>query len=261
MSVPPPVVTNRIRNLQPTVESDILSLDGLSCAVYGDGIALADVSNFRSKYRLAGFTTNPTLIANAGAKNYLEFAAEFLDAVPDVPVSFEVVADDHQNMRRQAVVLRALGDNVFVKIPIVNTKGVGSYKLIRDLALDGIPLNITAVFTEEQVKQTIASLYGTKTPAVISIFAGRIADTGRDPRRIVGAAVDACSHLNHVQVLWASVREVYNLVQASLSGCDIITVPESLLKKITSLGKDLSQFSMETVQMFDRDARQANYTF
>lgn len=258
---PSPIVTNRIRDLQPEIDSDILSLEELSCAVYGDGIAISDVERFRSTFRIAGFTTNPTLIASARAPNYLEFAAQFLNAVPDLPVSFEVVADDHENMRRQALVLRSLGDNVFVKVPVVNTQGIGSYNLIRQLTSDGIPLNITAVFTEKQIDNTLAALSGENAPAVVSVFAGRIADTGRDPERIVRHAVNACADMDHIQVLWASVREVYNLVQASRTGCDIVTVPPSLLKKTASLGKDLSVFSRETVQMFDRDAREAGYTF
>ena len=236
------------------------SLADIGIQVYGDGIAIKDVRQFKARYGLSGFTTNPTLVAQAGATDYLAFAARFLEVVPEDPVSFEVVADDYSGMLRQAHILSSLGDNVFVKIPVVNTKCEGSYELIRTLANDEIALNITAVFTVEQIERTIDVLPD-NARAVISIFAGRIADAGCDPTEVVKYAVDVARSQRRVEILWASCREVFNILQASQAGCDIVTVPPQLLVKTNSFGKDLTEFSRETVEMFSRDAANSGFSF
>lgn len=258
-----PTETER-RITEPTTATNGMaqacSLADIDICVYGDGIAITDVALFRRRYGLTGFTTNPTLVAQAGATDYLGFAAKFLEAVPSEPVSFEVIADDPTGMERQAHILSSLGDNVYVKIPVVNTQLKTSYELIQRLACDGIPLNITAVFTIEQIDRTLEALPHAAR-AVISIFAGRIADSGFDPVRFVEHAVNASRPRQDVQILWASCREVFNICQAAKAGCDIITVAPDLLKKTTALGKDLTEYSRETVEMFSRDAANSGFEF
>lgn len=203
-----------------------------------------------------GFTTNPTLMRKAGVKDYEAFVQEVVSKI-ELPVSFEVFADDFGEMERQARKLAAYADNIYVKIPVSNTKGEPSYDLINTLAEDGIKQNVTAIFTLSQIDNVIKAL-GSATPSIISIFAGRIADTGVDPVLTMQYALDRA--LPNQQILWASCREIFNIYEAEAIGCHIITVPPDMISKASALAlKDLSLFSRETVQMFYDDATASGY--
>lgn len=206
-----------------------------------------------------GFTTNPTLMAKAQVPNYREFAREVLEAIPTLPISFEVIADEFDEMGRQAREIASWGENVFVKVPVCNTKGESSIPLVRELSQDGVKMNVTAVLTLEQVR-AVAEAVAEETPSIVSIFAGRIADTGRDPIPVMRQAVEICARRPNLQVLWASPREVLNLYQAASCGCHIIAMTTELLAKLPLRDKDLTEFSRETVQMFYDDACRAGYT-
>jgi transaldolase len=195
----------------------------------------------------------------AGVDDYAKFATEALQLVRDLPISFEVFADEFSEMEEQALEIASWGRNVYVKIPVSNTRGEPSYSLIRRLSQAGVPLNVTAVFTLEQVREVMGCLRDT-TPTIVSVFAGRIADAGSDPLTIMQQALELILPHSNVELLWASPREIFNLVQADQLGCHIITLSNDLLKKIPLLGKDLTQFSRETVAMFYRDAMAANYS-
>src|SRR5262245_52715534 len=209
--------------------------------------------------RIAGFTTNPTLMRKAGVADYRAFAQQVLAEIRDKPISFEVFADDTANMRRQAKEIATWGANVYVKIPVTNTKGAPSTDLIRELSAGGVKLNVTAICTLEQVREVAGALAG-GAPSVVSVFAGRIADTGRDPIPLMREALGICRAADRrIELLWASPREALNIAQAAELGCDIITVTPDLLAKLALYGKDLGAFSLETVQMFHRDAEAAGY--
>jgi transaldolase len=206
-----------------------------------------------------GFTTNPTLMKQAGVTDYVGFCKEILSAIPDKPISFEVFADEFNEMARQAREIKSWGKNVYVKIPITNSKGESSIPLIKELSHEKIQLNVTALFTTAQTEATCAAVKG-GAPSIISVFAGRIADAGTDPMPIIKTCSDLCRKAGpEVKLLWASCREVFNLVQAEQSGCDIITMTPDQIKKISGFGKDLTQFSLETVQMFKKDAEAAGF--
>ena len=227
--------------------------------VFGDG---ADLDDFQRLYQggaVCGFTTNPTLMRRAGVADYAGFAQALLQLIPDRPVSFEVFSDEFDEMERQARRIAAWGDNVYVKIPITNTREESSLPLVRRLSRDGIKLNVTAILTLDQVAGAIDAL-DIETPAIISIFAGRIADTGLDPIPVVRAAVALTSLKPKAEVLWASTREVLNIYQAQACGCHIITAPSDIVKKLDMAGKDLNELTQETVAMFRRDAVAAAYT-
>jgi transaldolase len=243
--------------VQPFQAVEQPGLAGLK--IYADG---ASVDDFVRAYRegvVTGFTTNPTLMRRAGVTDYETFAHELLSQIREFPISFEVFADDLPEMKRQALKIAAWGDNVYVKIPISNTKGESCLPLVKELSALGVKLNVTALMTLEQVAGTVAAL-DAKTPAVISVFAGRIADTGIDPMPIMKAAAAMAAHLPLAELLWASVREVYNLYQARECGCHIITVTPDVLKKLSMYGKDLGELSLETVGMFYQDALSAGFT-
>ncbi len=209
--------------------------------------------------RIAGFTTNPTLMRQAGVTDYRAFARDVLAQIRDKPISFEVFADDFAEMELQARHIASWGDNVYVKIPITNTRGQSATPLVGALAAAGVKINVTALCTLEQVRQTARALRG-GAPSVISVFAGRVADTGRDPVPLMKEALAVCRAEDpRIELLWASPREVLNIVQAAEVGCDIITVTNDLLKKLDLIGKDLEEFSLETVRMFHRDAATAGY--
>ncbi len=195
---------------------------------------------------------------SAGVKNYEAFAREILDVIRDRPISFEVFADNFGEMERQARKIAAWGENVYVKIPISNTKRQSSMELAGQLAHSGVKVNITAVLTLDQVRAAANALTG-GSPGIISIFAGRIADTGRDPVPTVAAAVDLVSAYSDIELIWASPRELLNIFQANDAGCHIITVPETILSKLETVGKDLDEFSLETVAMFHNDAARSGY--
>lgn len=231
----------------------------LTVRVFADGADIAEIRKLVAEPLIAGFTTNPTLMRTAQVDDYEQFAHEFLECVPDRPISFEVFSDEFDDMERQARKIAGWGDNVYVKIPITNTEGVSSLDLVRRLTADGVQLNITALLTNEQVDATAAALEG-GSPAFVSVFAGRIADTGREPEPIMTRALDALRPLPGVELIWASPREVLNIAQADRIGCHVITVTPDLLAKLGLFGKDLGEFSLDTVRMFHRDASAAGYT-
>jgi transaldolase len=235
-----------------------MAMPDLKVKLFADG---ADVAGMVEMYRrpwIKGFTTNPTLMRKAGVSDYRAFAREVLAAIPDRPISFEVFSDDFDEMARQAHEIASWGANVNVKIPVTNTRGEPSYLLIRDLAAARIRLNVTAVFTLGQVRDVVAHL-DPATPAYVSLFAGRVADTGRDPMPHMAAALKLVHVHPKAELIWASPREVLNVFHADAVGCDIITVTNDLLAKLPACGKDLAEFSLETVQMFRNDAVKAGY--
>jgi transaldolase len=205
---------------------------------------------------ISGFTTNPTLMRRSGVTDYTTFAKEVLAVVTELPISFEVVADEFDEMRRQAILIASWGANVYVKIPVTNTRGESSTELIRELSLEGLKLNVTAILSLRQV-WTVAQALAESHGAVVSIFAGRVADTGRDPIPLMIAALDILTDVPQAELLWASPREILNVVQADGIGCHIVTVTHDLLKKLGGLGRDLEDVSRDTVVMFNNDAQQS----
>ena len=236
-----------------------MRFEDLRVTVYADG---ADIEGMKEEYRkgfVKGFTTNPTLMKKAGVKDYLSFAKEALEEIPDLPLSLEVFADDFDTMEKEARVISALSENVFVKIPITNSKGDSSIPLIRKLSEEGIQLNVTAILTIPQVKEAVAAFKeGTKN--IVSVFAGRILDTGVDAVPVMKEVAQICRTKPGTLSLWASCREVYNIVQADQCGTDIITVTNDILKKLPNLGKDLTKLSLETVQMFVNDGKSLGFS-
>ena len=235
------------------------NISDLKVKIFADGADLNSICALYTKPFIKGFTTNPTLMRQAGISNYKSFALEVLQEVPDRPVSFEVFADDIPGMEEQAMEIASWGKNVNVKIPITNTKGESTANLVKLLSYQGVVCNITAMFTLEQV-QNIVDVIIPDTPAILSIFAGRIADTGFDPVPLMKEAVNIASVKPKAEILWASPRELLNIFQADEVGCHIITVTPDVLKKLSGIGKDLTTFSLETVSMFYNDAKTAGYT-
>ena len=227
--------------------------------IFADGADLAGMLEMYQNSLIKGFTTNPTLMRKAGVANYQEFAAQVLRVIPDRPISFEVLSDDFGEMNRQANKIASWGNNVYVKIPVTNTRAESSIKLIRDLALGGNKLNVTALTTLDQVRDVSAALAGGPS-AFVSVFAGRIADTGRDPVPLMAAAVELVSIYPNLELIWASPRELLNLFQAEAVGCHIITVSNDILRKLFLVDKDLRDFSLEMVKMFYSDAVKAGFT-
>lgn len=226
--------------------------------LYADG---ADLNGMIEEYKkgiASGFTTNPTLMKKAGVKSYEEFAKSALMAIPDLPISFEVFSDDIIGMEREARKIGSWGNNVYIKIPVTNTKGESTAPLVKKLSHDGLKLNVTAILTVDQVK-TVAKALSPDTPSIVSVFAGRIADTGVDPMPIMIESVKVLKSNPKAELLWASTRELLNLIQAESCGCHIITITNDILKKVPLVGKNLSQLSLETVQMFYADAQSAGY--
>ena len=234
-------------------------LEGMNIKIFADGADIGGIRTMYSKSWIKGFTTNPTLMRKAGIADYKAFALEVLAVVPDRPVSFEVFADEFEEMERQAMEIASWGSNVNVKIPVSNTKRRFSGPLIRRLSSAGVKLNITAVMTLEQVRDIADQLMG-DTPAIVSVFAGRIADTGVDPMPIMRDALKLLQGRPKAELLWASPRELLNIVQANEIGCHIITATNDILNKLHLLGKDHSDYSLETVEMFHKDATAAGYS-
>lgn len=231
---------------------------GLSVKLYADGADLDSMLEMHANPLIAGFTTNPTLMRKSGVKDYRAFAREILDRISDRPISFEVFADDFSVMERHAAEISSWGENVIVKIPITNTRGESSVQLFRRLADSGIRVNATALLTLSQVREACESL--AEGPAAnISVFAGRIADTGRDPVPLMAAAVELLRPYPNLELIWASPRELLNVFQANTIGCHIITATTDILRKLSLVGKDLGEYSLETVNMFYEDARKAGY--
>ncbi len=234
------------------------SLQNLRIKIFSDGADLDSIIEAYNKGVVKGFTTNPTLMAKAGITNYLVFAEEVLRVVKDLSVSFEVFSDDFGEMREQALKLAALADNVYVKIPVTNTERKSAAPLIQDLARQGLKLNVTAILSLRQVEEVAAAL-NPKAPAIVSVFAGRIADTGRDPIPLMIESRGILDALPKAELLWASPREALNIIQADAIGCDIITVTPDLLAKAKNFGRNLEDFSLDTVKMFYNDARKSGF--
>ena len=226
--------------------------------LFADGADKAGMLEMYQNPRIDGFTTNPTLMRKAGISNYETFAKEILKAIQDKPLSFEVFADDLNEMERQALEIKTWGSNVYVKIPVMNTQRVSTAPLIQRLSQAGVQLNITAILTLEQVHEVADALRGGAS-TFVSVFAGRIADTGRDPIPLMQAALEILRPNSAAELLWASPREVLNVYQAEAIGCHIITATNDLLKKLSLKDKDLTDYSQETVQMFYSDAQSAGY--
>ena len=233
-------------------------IDDLKIKIFADGADLESIKILNKKNYIKGFTTNPSLMKKAGIKDYKDFAIKLLSEIKDKPISFEVFSDDIAEMEKQAEEIASWGENVNVKIPITNTKKVSTTELIRKLSAKGITCNITAIFTISQVQDVVEVLDKT-TPAILSIFAGRIADTGIDPEKIITDSIILAKSKPKSEILWASTRENLNIFQAEKVGCHIITVPHDLLKKISNIGKNLEEFSLETVHGFYADALSAGY--
>lgn len=235
------------------------SLSELRIKIFADGADKAGMLQMYANPLIQGFTTNPTLMRKAGINDYRNFAQEILAAIKDRPISFEVFDDEFDEMARQAREIASWGDNVNVKIPITNTRQQPSYELLRRLARDGVRLNVTALMTLDQVRDAAAAL--AEAPhAYISVFAGRIADTGRDPMSIMAAAVELLRPYPQQELIWASPRELLNIFQADMVGCHIITATNDILKKMSLIGKDLHGYSLDTVKMFYNDAKEAGYS-
>lgn len=233
-------------------------LADLKVKLFADGADLAGMKEMAANPLIRGFTTNPTLMRKAGVADYKAFAREVLKLIPERPVSFEVFADDFAQMEAQALEIASWGGNVNVKIPVTNTRREFSGALIERLSKAGVKLNVTAVLTVEQVERITERLHP-GTPAIISVFAGRIADTGIDPMPIMAQAVRIMRAKPQAELIWASPRELLNVFQADAVGCHIITATNDILKKLPLVGKDLSAYSLETVEMFYKDAKAAGY--
>jgi transaldolase len=234
------------------------AVEDLKVRIFGDGAELSGILDLARKPWIKGFTTNPTLMQKAGITDYKAFAQDVLQAVPDRPISFEVFSDEFGEMESQAMEIASWGANVNVKIPVTNTKREFSGPLIGRLSRAGVALNITAIMTVDQVQRVVDALEGS-APAFISVFAGRIADTGVDPLPIMEESLRRLETRPHTDLIWASPRELLNIFQADAMGCDIITVTNDILKKLSQVGKDLDDFSLETVQMFRDDAVKAGF--
>jgi transaldolase len=234
------------------------ALTDLKIKLFADG---ADQAGMLEMYRnplIQGFTTNPTLMRKAGVADYRAFARDVLAAIPDRPISFEVFADDEAGMERQAREIAGWGDNVYVKIPITNTGGTPTTALVYRLSASGVKVNVTAIMTLAQVR-AVAEAIGGGAPCYVSVFAGRIADTGRDPVPLMAEAVGILSRHPNAELLWASPRELLNVFQADAIGCHVITATNDILQKLRLVGKNLDDYSLETVKMFFDDARAAGY--
>ena len=235
-----------------------MSFEKLKVKIFADGADLAGMKEMYANPLIKGFTTNPTLMRKAGVQDYKAFARQVLDAIPDRPISFEVFADEFDEMERQALEIASWGKNVSVKIPVTNTRRQSAGPLIERLSKAGIALNVTALTSLEQVREVTGRL-APQTPAIISVFAGRIADTGRDPVPLMAEAVKIMRARPKAELIWASPRELLNIFQADAVGCHIITATNDILKKLALVGKDLEEYSLETVQMFHKDAQAAGY--
>ncbi len=227
--------------------------------IFADGAEKKGMLEMYENPIISGFTTNPTLMKKAGIESYKDFSLDILSFIKDKPISLEVFSDDFEEMEKQALEIASWGENVYVKIPITNTKAASSERLIGKLSNANVKLNVTAMMTIEQLKKVVPLLE--KGPAsYVSIFAGRIADAGIDPLPIMKEAVEILKSYSNIELIWASPRELFNIVQADEIGCHIITVTNDILKKLPTLGKDLTEFSLDTVKMFYNDAKAAGYT-
>lgn len=237
----------------------LIKVQDLDIKVFADGAEKDGMIELAQKPYIKGFTTNPTLMRKAGVTDYVKFAKEIVAAIPDKPISFEVFSDDFSEMERQAKIIASWGDNVYVKIPITNTKRESSVPLIARLVKDGIKVNVTAILTLGQVEE-VAKVLSKKVPSVVSVFAGRIADIGHNPVKTMQKSAAVLASNPKAELLWASPRELWNIYQAYKSGCDIVTVPHDILKKIDKVGYNLEELSLDTVKMFYEDGQKVGYT-
>ena len=234
------------------------TIQDLRIKIYSDGANLADMKKDYDSGIVKGFTTNPTLMKKAGVTDYEAFAREVLGEITDLPISFEVFSDEFSEMEQEARKIMSWGPNVYVKIPVTNTRGESSAPLVKKLSGEGFRLNVTAILTLDQVK-TITDALSPDVDSIVSVFAGRIADAGLDPIPYMNKCLDIMKPKPKAELLWASTRELLNILQADDMGCHIITVPPSILNKLPLLGKDLNEYSLETVQLFYRDATAAGF--
>jgi transaldolase len=234
-------------------------VNDLKVKIFADGADLGFIARMARDPLIRGFTTNPTLMHKAGVRDYRAFAREVLETVPDLPVSFEVFSDDFEEMERQALEIASWGPNVFVKVPVTNTRGEFSGGLIGRLSGAGVRLNVTALLTDDQVAR-VADRLADGVACFVSVFAGRIADTGRDPVPVMRRAVERLRARPKAELIWASPRELLNVIQADAVGCHVITVTQDILAKLAMVGKDLDELSLDTVKMFRRDAVAAGFT-
>lgn len=235
------------------------NLNDLKVKIFADGAELSVIAQMATNPLIKGFTTNPTLMRKAGVMDYRAFALEVLKIVPEHPVSFEVFSDDFYEMEQQAMEIASWGRNVYVKIPVTNTLGESACPLIKRLTSSGVQVNVTAMMTTAQVEDVLPYLSG-EVGCYLSVFAGRIADSGRDPMPIMARAVEVMRPFSKAELIWASPRELLNVFQAEAIGCHIITATSDVLAKLTLVGKDLDEFSLDTVKMFRQDALTAGYT-
>jgi transaldolase len=242
-----------------TSSREITMLDRITTRIFADGADLDGILALAEDPRISGFTTNPTLMHQVGLTDYERFARELLEHVNTHPISFEVFADEPREMRRQALLIASWGENVYVKIPVTTTTGESMAPLVRELSENGVKVNVTALFTTAQV-ELITAAVSDGAPSYISVFAGRIADAGVDPVPIIAGALEVMADAPRSELIWASPREILNLVQADRVGCHIITITHDLLKKLDCLGKSLEQYSLDTVRMFQGDAIAAGFT-
>jgi transaldolase len=236
------------------------TISDLHVKIFSDGADKAGMLEMAAKPFIKGLTTNPTLMRKAGISDYKAFALDVLREIPDKPISFEVFSDDIEEMERQAIQIAGWADNVYVKIPVTNTKREPVHGLLQSLSKRGIKLNVTAIMTLSQIQGVVESL-DPAVPSYISVFAGRVADTGRDPVPHMAAAVELLKEMPKAELIWASPRELLNIFQADAIGCHIITVTNDVLKKLELVGKDLDDYSLDTVKMFYNDAISAGYAF
>lgn len=234
------------------------TMDQLKVKIFADGADLDGMLELYHNPRIAGFTTNPTLMRKSGISDYEKFSRQVLEHISDRPISFEVFSDEFDEMERQARKIASWGKNVYVKIPVTNTRRESSVELVCRLAAEGAKLNVTALMTLEQVR-IISKALGSNAPAYISVFAGRIADTGCDPIPLMKEAVEIMCPYQNQELIWASPRELLNIFHADTVGCHVITVTHDILKKLSLVGKDLDEFSLDTVKMFYGDAQKAGY--
>ena len=233
-------------------------IENLNVKIFADGADKASMLEMYNKPFIKGLTTNPTLMKKAGITDYESFSKDILETINDKSLSLEVFSDEIDEMKRQALEIATWADNVYVKIPVSNSKNVSTTSLIKELSDSGVKLNVTAILTNNQVENVVSAL-NQDVPAYVSVFAGRIADTGVDPVPVMKKAVEIAKSKPKSEVLWASTRELYNIFQADQVGCQIITVPNGILNKLKLVGYDLDQYSLDTVKMFYNDALEAGY--
>jgi transaldolase len=232
----------------------------LKIKIFADGASIKDMFDLNKKKYISGFTTNPSLMKQAKITDYKTFAMQILKKINYKSLSFEVISDSFEEMEKQALEINKWSNNIFIKIPFTNSKGKKTIQLIKKLSMRGLKLNITSVFTYEQAKEVLDVL-NKNSEAYISVFAGRIADTGRDPVKIIKKCVFACKKFKKVSILWASCREIYNIFEADAAGCHIITVPHLILKKFSLIGKNLENYSIETARDFYLDSKNILFKF